>query len=144
VANKARRRNKRNVAAGESPGSAPAVTGGRKLPAPPNGAGVDHATQSENHARFEERSSLLLLVFMFIWDFLGDWKRLIGVAFLILVIAFALLLIFGGLAALIYIATLHVPVAAKIAISSGSVALALGTALVGGARVGSRGGRRDR
>jgi hypothetical protein len=143
VASRSRRRNGQSSVVSSSTRTQRDATADTKPSTSRDGAARAQVTKSEHDTPSRDYAALLS-VLSFLWEFFNSWKRLIGFAFAIWAIAFAVLLIMAGPALLIYIATLHVPVAAKIGISSGSVAITLGSAVFGAFRVGRRGGRRDR
>lgn len=170
MTNGSRRRKRQSSAVSSSPATRPDATVGMNPPTPPDGGGRGQLTKQPDGARRgpapkpsdggrhpparrpkhdvpPHGHDAWPPALQFLSEFLRDWKSLIGFAFVIWTVAFALLLVSAGPALLIYyIAPLHVPVAAKIGITSGSVAITFGGAgaVLSAIRAAGRGRRRDR
>jgi len=114
-------------------------------PSLPPDDGAHEPAASAGHKMPGPECASLTPQLTFLWCFLNDRQRLEGFAYAVRVVTFAAVALLLGLSAFIYVVTLHEPVAARIAISSGSMVITIGGTLLGtAARARRRRGKDDR
>jgi hypothetical protein len=131
VANKSGQRKRRDQAVSVSPAVSPDPSAPAGQAVPGNGAGHTGSAVRHDGNDVAQQQHNFPAPLQFIWDITGDWKRLTGLVILVFVVAFALVLISVGPAAIVYLATQHGPLAERIGIPSGSVVLTFVSALFG-------------